>query len=201
MFAEESVSSEEANLLSRARNAENLKGVCNHNLSSLLLSLVYDIFLIVLVSCLAIKAKGHRENHREALYISISIILTSVIWIIWIFGALLSADNSQDAYIAFGAVVNAFLIFVVMFVPKMRQLAAMGRDCGYYSDDRDALSSPSSPSVYTPSFLHLKPTFLPLVNKPTANWSLYKQLRGGSPNPQHISPQQPIKTISNAESY
>ncbi|RWS01381.1 metabotropic glutamate receptor 2-like protein [Dinothrombium tinctorium] len=172
---------------------------CNHNLPSLLLSLVYDIFLIVLVSCLAIKAKGHRENHREALYISLSIIATTLIWVTWIFGALLSTHGLQDAFLAFGIVANAFVIFVVMFVPKTRQLAAMGRDCGYYSDDRDALSSPSSPSLYTPSFLHLKPAFFPLVNKPPGNWSLYKQLQhGGSPNPHRVSPHQPIKTISNA---
>jgi hypothetical protein len=69
-----------------------------------------------------------------------------------------------------------------MFLPKGRQLAAMGRE-GMGSDDRDQLSSPSSPSIYTPSFLHIKPSHLIPLTKPNGN--LYKQFGTTNGNSNH----------------
>ncbi|CAG2172873.1 unnamed protein product, partial [Oppiella nova] len=145
---------------------------CDHNISSLLLSLVYDIFLIGLVSCLSLRAKGHRENHGEAMFIAITIITSIVLWCVWIGGSLTSSSHYRDAFLALGVVGNATLVFLIMFLPKGRQLAAMGRE-GMSGDDRDQLSSPSSPSIYTPSFLHIKPSHLIPLTK--TNGNLYKQ--------------------------
>jgi hypothetical protein len=155
---------------------------CDHNISSLLLSLVYDIFLIAMVSCLSLRAKGHRENHGEAMFIAITIITSIILWCVWIAGSLTSSSNYRDAFIAFGVVGNATLVFLIMFLPKGRQLAAMGRE-GMGSDDRDQLSSPSSPSIYTPSFLHIKPSHLIPLTKPNGN--LYKQFGTTNGNSNH----------------
>ncbi|XP_054152461.1 metabotropic glutamate receptor-like protein R [Oppia nitens] len=145
---------------------------CDHNISSLLFSLVYDMFLIVLVSCLSLRVKGHRENHGEGMFIAITVVTSIVLWCVWIGGSLTSASHYRDAFLALGIVGQATLVFLVMFLPKGRQLAAMGRE-GMSHDDRDQLSSPSSPSIYTPSFLHIKPSHLIPLTKTGGN--LYKQ--------------------------
>ena len=173
---------------------------CDHSISSLLLSLVYIMFLIFIVSFLALKAKGHRENHGEALYIAITIISSIILWCIWVAGAVTSqSPKDRDAFIAFGVVGNATIVFLIMFLPKGRQLAAMGRDSGH--DDRDQLSSPSSPSVYTPSFLHIKPSsfHIPLTSK---NGNFYKQFGGTNGSNGHIGSgngHPTVKSITNGK--
>lgn len=129
---------------------------CSDGFSTILLSLVYDIFLIFMVTFLAFRARGYRENHSEAMFIAIGIVLTIILWFIWIIGGIISNLSDRDGFLAFGVVVNANIIFFIMFVPKGRQLAAMGRVVP--SDGREGISTPSSPSVYTPSFIHIKPT-------------------------------------------
>lgn len=125
-----------------------------------------------MVVCLSFRAKNHRENHSEAMFIAITICGSIVMWGVWVAGTLTTSSNLRDAFLALGVVGNATLVFLIMFLPKGRQLAAMGRE-GFVSDDRDQLSSPSSPSIYTPSFLHIKASHLMPLTKTNAN--LYKQ--------------------------
>jgi len=81
-----------------------------------------------MVSCLSLRAKGHRENHGEAMFIAITIITSIILWCVWIAGSLTSSSHYRDAFLALGVVGNATLVFLVMFLPKGRQLAAMGRE-------------------------------------------------------------------------
>lgn len=110
---------------------------------------------IVLIVIMAFRVRGYRENHGEAMFIGITATCTVVLWLVWIAGSVTSTPHYRDGFIAFGVVGNATLIFIIMFLPKGRQLAAVGREG--HLDDRDQLSTASSPSIYTPSFLHIKP--------------------------------------------
>lgn len=107
---------------------------------------------------MAFRVRGYRENHGEALFLGITATVTILLWIVWIGGSLTSTPHYRDGFVAFGLVCNATLIFIIMFLPKGRQLAAVGREGGgrHIVDDRDRLSTASSPSIYTPSFLHIK---------------------------------------------
>ncbi|XP_076369310.1 metabotropic glutamate receptor 2-like isoform X2 [Tachypleus tridentatus] len=134
--------------------------ICNTSVANMLIVLIYPMFLIFCVTVLSIKAKGNRENHREAMFIGIAIGFTIPVWFTWILVATATEPRYHDAAMAFGIVTNATIIFLVMFLPKGRQLAAMGRN-GLYPEDGGELSSPS-PSSCTPSFLHIKPPIRPL---------------------------------------
>ena len=164
-----------------------------------------------MVSCLSLRAKGHRENHGEAMFIAITIVTSIVLWFVWIGGSLTSSSHYRDAFLALGVVGNATLVFLIMFLPKGRQLAAMGRE-GMSGDDRDQLSSPSSPSIYTPSFLHIKPSHLIPLTK--TNGNLYKQFgqtnntnsyhtnnNNNTMTGNHYAQHQSIKSINNGMSY
>ena len=108
---------------------------------------------------MAFRVRGYRENHGEALFLGITATATILLWLVWIAGTITSTPHYRDGFVAFGLVCNATLIFIIMFLPKGRQLAAVGREGpgnNHHLDDRDQLSTASSPSIYTPSFLHLK---------------------------------------------
>ncbi|XP_017493683.1 PREDICTED: uncharacterized protein LOC108381795, partial [Rhagoletis zephyria] len=133
---------------------------CDHSVNQLLLSLLYVMILIVLIAIMAFRVRGYRENHGEALFLGITATATILLWLVWIAGTITSTPHYRDGFVAFGLVCNATLIFIIMFLPKGRQLAAVGREGpggnNHHLDDRDQLSTASSPSIYTPSFLHLK---------------------------------------------
>jgi hypothetical protein len=64
-------------------------------------------------------------------------------------------DRNRDACLAFGLSASALVVFLVMFMPKGRQLAAMGKEGMYLEDREDKMSSLSRPA--SPSFFHFKP--------------------------------------------
>jgi len=66
----------------------------------------------------------------------------------------------QDAAIGFGLLATGVVVFSLMFLPRGRQLAAMGRDGRYAEDggeERFSSLSPSAMAGYSPSFFHFKP--------------------------------------------
>ncbi|XP_035206874.1 metabotropic glutamate receptor 2-like, partial [Stegodyphus dumicola] len=136
---------------------------CATPASDTVASLAYNMLLMVGVALLAIRARTVPENHGEALYIGVAIGLTIPLWVAWIVTSSVSATRHHDPCLAFGVVVTASVVFLVMFLPKGRQLASMGRS-GIYMDD--GFSSVNQ-SIYTPSFLHLKPPILPFVKQGT----------------------------------
>lgn len=132
--------------------------LCRTQFVDLLYSHVYVIFLILFVALLAIKSRRIRENYREATYIGLAIGGSIPIWLGWTLCGLAVAERHKDACLAFGLIATSATVFLVMFMPKGRQLAAMGKE-GLYIEDRDEqLSSLSrTGSGYSPSFFHFKP--------------------------------------------
>lgn len=132
--------------------------LCKTQFPELLYSLVYVICLILFVAVLAIKSRRIRENYREATYIGLAIGGSIPIWLGWTLCGLAVTDRHKDACLAFGLVATSATVFLVMFMPKGRQLAAMGKE-GLYIEDRDEQFSSISRagSGYSPSFFHFKP--------------------------------------------
>ncbi|XP_055378922.1 uncharacterized protein LOC129610380 [Condylostylus longicornis] len=132
--------------------------LCKTQFSELLLSLIYIFFLIVFVAVLAIKSRGIRDNYREATYIGLAIGGSIPIWLGWTLCGLAVADRHKDACTAFGLIATSATVFLVMFMPKGRQLAAMGKEGLYVEDREEQFSSLSrAGSGYSPSFFHFKP--------------------------------------------
>uniref|UniRef100_T1GGZ3 G-protein coupled receptors family 3 profile domain-containing protein n=1 Tax=Megaselia scalaris TaxID=36166 RepID=T1GGZ3_MEGSC len=105
-----------------------------------------------------IKSRGIRDNYREATYIGLAVGGAIPIWLGWTFCGLAVADRHKDSCIGFGLVATSATIFLVMFMPKGRQLAAMGKEGFYVEDREDRFSSLSrAGSGYSPSFFHFKP--------------------------------------------
>lgn len=132
--------------------------LCKTQFPELLYSLVYVVFLILFVAVLAIKSRRIRENYREATYIGLAIGGAIPIWLGWTLCGLAVTERHKDACLAFGLVATSATVFLVMFMPKGRQLAAMGKE-GLYIEDRDEQFSSLSRagSGYSPSFFHFKP--------------------------------------------
>lgn len=132
--------------------------LCHTPFSEHLLSLIYVVFLILFVAILAIKSRGIRDNYREATYIGLSIGGCIPIWLGWTLCGLAVAERHRDACLAFGLIATSATVFLVMFMPKGRQLAAMGKE-GLYLEDREERCSSLSrtASGYSPSFFHFKP--------------------------------------------
>lgn len=139
--------------------------VCKTSFSELRMSMIYVDLLIIIVSILAIKSRGIRDNYREATYIGLAIALIIPIWIGWSLIGMAVHERHKDACLAFALLATSTIIFLVMFMPKGRQLAAMGRE-DMFVEDRDERFSASSRagSGYSPSFFHFKPIKYGVMN-------------------------------------
>ncbi|XP_045117638.1 protein bride of sevenless-like isoform X3 [Portunus trituberculatus] len=146
---------------------------CVASYRQLLLSLIYVILLLVVVAAMAVKCRSIRENYREAAYIGAALCLVLPLWLAWSLAGLVLPASLQPACLGFGVVATATIVFVVMFVPKGRQLAAMGKEGVYEEDQEDHLSTISGGARYSPSFFHFKPVKTPkdFLRPPT---SVYK---------------------------
>lgn len=119
------------------------------------------------VACLAIRARGVRDNNREAAFIGLAIGLSLPIWISSGIGSIAaSSESDREAWIAYGLLSTSLFVFLTMFLPKGRQLAALGREgpATVIRDRDDALSSLPG-SGYSPSFFHFKPAEASLKRK------------------------------------
>jgi len=127
-----------------------------------LLGLLYVVFLISVVVLLAFKSRGVRENYREAMYVGLTMGFTVAIWIVWIVAGLIVPTRYQDVCSACGLIACTSITFVIMFMPKGRQLSAMGKD-GVYAEDRtdvytgSGTGSTGSSGTPSPSFFPVKP--------------------------------------------
>ncbi|XP_018326007.1 metabotropic glutamate receptor 3 isoform X2 [Agrilus planipennis] len=133
--------------------------LCRTTYVSMLWSLIYVIFLILFVTLLAFKSRGICDNYREAQFIGLSVGCSIPMWLVWIASGFVVNERHKDACLAFGLVVTSIVVFLVMFMPKSRQLAAMGKEGLYLEDREERFSSLSrAGSGYSPSFYHFKPT-------------------------------------------
>ena len=75
---------------------------------------------------------------------------TVCIFLVWILGGFIAPREYQDVCISCGLIATAAITFVIMFLPKGRQLSAMGRD-GVYAEDRTDVYTGSSSTQSTGS--------------------------------------------------
>ncbi|XP_050093175.1 uncharacterized protein LOC126576106 [Anopheles aquasalis] len=171
--------------------------LCHTPFSELLLSLIYIVFLIVFVAVLAIKSRGIRDNYREATYIGLAIGGIIPIWLGWTLCGLAVADRHRDACLAFGLVATSSTVFLVMFMPKGRQLAAMGKEGLYVEDREERFSSLSrAGSGYSPSFFHFKPIKYGVMGpSPTLQTGTGAALVAGGPGTTTTSKHQAVATL------
>ena len=57
--------------------------------------MLYVIFLVLVVVILAFKARGVRENYREAMYIGLTMGFTVSIFLVWILAGLMVPSSYQ----------------------------------------------------------------------------------------------------------
>ncbi|XP_022113824.2 uncharacterized protein LOC110992358 isoform X1 [Pieris rapae] len=138
---------------------------CQTALSDLLLSLCYAAFLIAVVCGVALRSRGIRDNYREATHIAAASGATAAVWVCWVAAALGAPDQHKDACVAAGLLATCAVVFALMFAPKGRRLAALGREGRWDADREEGLSSlGAGGSGYSPSFFHFKPVKYGMVS-------------------------------------
>lgn len=166
--------------------------LCRTSFSEMRISLIYIDFLIIIVAILAIKSRGIRDNYREATYIGLAVALVIPVWLGWTLVGLAVHERHKDACLAFGLLATPSIVFLVMFMPKGRQLAAMGREDLYMEGREDRFSASSrAGSGYSPSFFHFKPIKYGVMNGKSAGV-------GAEVNNKH---QQAVTTLGGGEFY
>lgn len=120
--------------------------------------------LLLAVTCLAVRARGVRDHNREAAFIGVAVCMCLPVWISSCIGSMAASERDREAWLAYGLLITSILIFLTMFLPKGRQLAALGRQraSAFNSDpnaihDHDDRFSSLPGSGYSPSFFHFKP--------------------------------------------
>lgn len=137
---------------------------CTTPVGHLLASLGYAGVLLISVGGLAIRARGLRDNNGEAAFIGLAIGASLPVWVSGGVGALTAPEEDREAWLAYALLATSLLVFLLMFLPKGRQLAALGRENAvtvarrdHGPDDRDDGLSSLPASGYSPSFFHFKP--------------------------------------------
>ena len=64
-----------------------------------MLGFLYVIFLVLVVVVLSFKARGVRENYREAMYIGLTMGFTVCIFLVWILAGFIAPPHYQVNYI------------------------------------------------------------------------------------------------------
>ncbi len=60
-----------------------------------MLGFLYVLFLVTVVVVLAFKARGVRENYREAMYVGLTMGFTVCIFLVWILAGFISPPEYQ----------------------------------------------------------------------------------------------------------
>ncbi|XP_075977520.1 uncharacterized protein LOC142977498 isoform X2 [Anticarsia gemmatalis] len=140
-------------------------GRCDVHMSDFLLSLCYAAFLIAVVCGVALRSRGIRDNYREATHIAGAGGATAAVWVCWVAAALGAPERHRDACVAAGLLATCAVVFALMFAPKGRRLAALGREGRWDADREEGLSSlGAGGSGYSPSFFHFKPVKYGMVS-------------------------------------
>ena len=97
---------------------------------------IYNMVLITVLTILSFKFRKIRPAYREALYISISMVLSIIIWTAWIIAGHIVPSSIKDLLSSACLLASTITTFCVMFLPRGRQLSALGKE-GVYSEDRE----------------------------------------------------------------
>ena len=122
---------------------------------------------------------------REAKYIGILMAVTIPSWLAWMASAVVLDKSFGVPCFGFGLIGVCMVTFIVMFVPKSRQLSAIGKEGIYLEDhvadhvDRFSYRS-NDPNQYSPSFYHFRPAKTS-VSQRQAGGSIRKEFRADSP--------------------
>ena len=73
--------------------------LCQYQAHHHIFSLFYIVFLIIFVTCIALRFRTIEENFSESFYISIVMIFTIIIWIFWVVSASRVQNSQQNACI------------------------------------------------------------------------------------------------------
>lgn len=142
---------------------------CDVQMSDFLFSLCYAAFLIAVVCGVALRSRGIRDNYREATHIAGASGATAAVWACWVAAALGAPERHRDACVAAGLLATCAVVFALMFAPKGRRLAALGREGRWDADREEGLSSlDAGGSGYSPSFFHFKPVKYGMVSTAAA---------------------------------
>lgn len=68
---------------------------CNVSFEQQMLGFLYVLFLVTMVVVLSFKAKGVRENYREAMYIGLTMGFTVCIFLVWILAGFIAPRQYQ----------------------------------------------------------------------------------------------------------
>ena len=68
---------------------------CNVSFEQQMMGFLYVLFLVTMVLVLSFKAKGVRENYREAMYIGLTMGFTVCIFLVWILGGFIAPREYQ----------------------------------------------------------------------------------------------------------
>jgi len=158
--------------------------LCDYSSGEHMLALLYVIFLILFVSGLAVKSWHCRDNYRESKYIGILMAVTIPSWLAWLCSAIVLNESFGPPCFGFGLIFVCMVTFVVMFVPKSRQLSAIGKEGIYLEDhvvdpvdDRFSFRS-NDANNYSPSFYHFRPSKTSVSRR---SGSIHKEFRSDSP--------------------
>ena len=105
---------------------------CNVTFQEEMLGMLYAIFLVIVVVVLAFKARGVRENYREAMYVGLAIGFAVCILLVWVLAAFMVEKRYTDICTACGLVSTAAIIFVIMFMPKVNLQSIFLKSMYYY---------------------------------------------------------------------
>jgi len=163
----------------------NQVSLCDYTSRDHTLALTYVIFQLMFVSSLAVKSWHCRDNYRESKYIGILMAVTIPAWLAWMLSAFVLNESYGPPCFGFGLIGVCMITFVIMFVPKSRQLSAIGKEGIYLEDhvadnvvdDRFSFRS-NDPNNYSPSFYHFRPSKTS-VSRPGG--SIRKESRSDSP--------------------
>ena len=111
------------------------QGSCKTSFQQQLHGNIYNMFLITVLTILSLKYRKIKPVYREALYISITMVLSVIIWGVWIIAGFIVPSHYKDLCSSACLLASTVAIFCTMFLPKGRQLSAAGKE-GVYSEDR-----------------------------------------------------------------
>ena len=121
---------------------------------------------------------------RESKYIGVLMAVTIPSWLAWTLSSYVLNESfapGENPCFGFGLIGICLITFVIMFVPKSRQLSAIGKE-GIYLEDHDHVDRFSyrsnDPNNYSPSFYHFRPSKTS-ISRPGG--SIRKESRPGSP--------------------